>query len=164
MKKIKEIWQNNKIFILLGIILVACLVAIIVVMLTYFFGGSDSVYGDRLSGQENYEFTSKIEDNYISFFNEKENVIDVSINVNGKILYIHINYNIDTSLEDAKNIASSSLESLDEKMKEFYDVNFVLKSESSDEKEGFTILGAKNIVASYVTWNNNTPVVEDEGE
>ena len=52
--KLKEIWGKYKILIVLGLILIICLIAIIVVTVSYFFGGSESVYGDRLEGIENY--------------------------------------------------------------------------------------------------------------
>ena len=40
LKKIKNLWENNKVLIVLGLILVACLVAILIVSFSYFFGGS----------------------------------------------------------------------------------------------------------------------------
>ncbi len=162
MEKIKKLWQNNKVFIVLGIILIICFIAIISVSLTYFFGGSDSVYGDRLIGIDDYEFTSKIENSYLEYYDEIESVKDVSINQNGKILYIHINFIEGTSLDDAKNVASGSIESLDETMKEYYDLNFIIESPAGEETEGFVLLGAKNVISNVVSWNNNTAV--DEGE
>ena len=52
MKKLKKVWQENSVLFVLLFILVACLVAISVVVITYFVGDSSSKYGDRLEGIE----------------------------------------------------------------------------------------------------------------
>ncbi len=163
MKKIKELWQNNKIMIVLMVILIACFIAICVVAATYFFGGSSSPYGDRLSDIDQHVITEDMENTYKDYFKDLENVEEVAFNDQGKIIYIHITYTSGTSLQDGQNLATSSLEVLDTKLTDYYDVNFVISAPSSEGSEGFTMIGAKNVVSSVISWSNNTPVVE-EGE
>ena len=43
-----------------------------------------------------------------------------------------------------------------------YDINLTLTSKATENSEGFTIMGAKNVAGSGVVWNNNTPVESDE--
>ena len=133
MNKLKELWGKNKVLIVLGIILVICLIAIIVVAVSFFFGGSESVYGDRLEGIENYPVTEEFMDEYVASFAEDETVEDVTIHTQGRVIYVAINFAGDT-----------------------------LECAATENSEGFTIMGARNVAGSGVVWNNNTPVESEE--
>lgn len=162
MKKLKELWGNNKVLIVLGIILIICLIAIITVTFSFFLGGNKGVYGDRLNGIDKYPVTNNIKSEYKTSLESEKSVTKVSIDTKGKIIYIIINFASDTSLEDAKNLAASSIEKLNEDILSFYDIDFTLKCEKSENSEGFTILGAKNVAGSGLIWNNNTPLESEE--
>ena len=162
MKKMKELWGKNKVLIVLGIILVICLIAILVVTFSFFLGGNKGVYGDRLDGIDKHPITNTIKNEYITNLENNENVTKVKMNIKGKILYINIDFVSDTPLEEAKGLAASSLEKLSEDILSFYDISFTLKCEKSDNSEGFTILGAKNVAGSGLVWNNNTPLESEE--
>lgn len=162
MKKLKELWGNNKVLIVLGIILIICLIAIITVTFSFFLGGNKGVYGDRLNGIDKHPVTNNIKSEYKTSLESEKSVTKVSIDTKGKIIYIIINFASDTSLEDAKNLAASSLEKLNEDILSFYDIDFTLKCEKSKNSEGFTILGAKNVAGSGLIWNNNTPLESEE--
>lgn len=162
MKKLKELWGNNKVLIVLGIILIICLIAIITVTFSFFLGGNKGVYGDRLNGIDKHPVTNNIKSEYKTSLESEKSVTRVSIDTKGKIIYIIINFASDTSLEDAKNLAASSIEKLNEDILSFYDIDFTLKCEKSENSEGFTILGAKNVAGSGLIWNNNTPLESEE--
>ena len=162
MKKLKELWGNNKVLIVLGIILIICLIAIITVTFSFFLGGNKGVYGDRLNGIDKHPVTNNIKSEYKTSLESEKSVTKVSIDTKGKIIYIIINFASDTSLEDAKNLAASSIEKLNEDILSFYDIDFTLKCEKSENSEGFTILGAKNVAGSGLIWNNNTPPESEE--
>jgi hypothetical protein len=162
MKKLKELWGNNKVLIVLGIILIICLIAIITVTFSFFLGGNKGVYGDRLNGIDKHPVTNNIKSEYKTSLESEKNVTKVSIDTKGKIIYIIINFASDTSLEDAKNLAASSIEKLNEDILSFYDIDFTLKCEKSENSEGFTILGAKNVAGSGLIWNNNTPLESEK--
>ena len=162
MKKLKELWGNNKVLIVLGIILIMCLIAIIIVTFSFFLGGNKGVYGDRLNGIDKHPVTNNIKSEYKTSLESEKSVTKVSIDTKGKIIYIIINFASDTSLEDAKNLAASSIEKLNEDILSFYDIDFTLKCEKSENSEGFTILGAKNVAGSGLIWNNNTPLESEE--
>lgn len=162
MKKLKELWGNNKVLIVLGIILIICLIAIITVTFSFFLGGNKGVYGDRLNGIDKHPVTNNIKSEYKTGLESEKSVTKVSIDTKGKIIYIIINFASDTSLEDAKNLAASSIEKLNEDILSFYDIDFTLKCEKSENSEGFTILGAKNVAGSGLIWNNNTPLESEE--
>ena len=162
MKKLKESWGKNKVFVLLGAILVICLIAIIFVTFSFFLGGNKGVYGDRLDGIDKYPITDTIKSEYINALEEEKSVSKVSMNVRGKIIYIDIEFALDTSLEEAKGLAATSLKNISEDLQAFYDISFTLKCEKSENSEGFTILGAKNVAGSGLVWNNNTPLESEE--
>ena len=162
MKKLKELWGNNKVLIVLGIILIICLIAIITVTFSFFLGGNKGVYGDRLNGIDKHPVTNNIKSEYKTSLESEKSVTKVSIDTKGKIIYIIINFASDTSLEDAKNLAASSIEKLNEDILSFYDIDFTLKCEKSENSEGFTILGAKNVAGSGLIWSNNTPLESEE--
>ncbi len=162
MKKLKELWGKNKVLIVLGIILVICLVAIIIVTFSFFLGGNKGVYGDRLKDIDKHPVTETLKSEYVTALEAENSVTSVSMDIKGKIIYIIINFASDTALNDAEGLATLSLDKLGEDILSFYDINFTLKCEKSENSEGFTILGAKNVAGSGLVWNNNTPLESEE--
>ena len=162
MNKLKEIWGKNKVLIVLGIILIICFIAIIVVTVSYFFGGSESVYGDRLDGIEDHP----IEDSFVSEYTtnlESDDMIEsVEFDTKGRIIYITINFVGDTSLVEAQSKTAASLETFSDDLLSYYDINFTITSEATDNSDGFTLMGARNVAGSGIVWNNNTPVESEE--
>lgn len=160
MKKLKKLWKNNKFAIVLCTILLVCVCAIGYVAFTYFFGGSDSVYGDRLDGIEDYEITDSIEEELISSIESEEIVNTASLSVSGKIVYISINFVEDTSLTDAQKLAVTSLDLIDGDILSYYDLNYIIYYETDS-----VLMGYKNASNSIIVWNNNTAYeVEEESE
>ena len=163
MKKIKEIWMNNRILLVLAIIVLTCFIIMAVVCFNMFFGATKSVYGDRLDGMENYALKEEDKEKIINKLKENENTTDVSVHTQGKIIYIRAVFT-NTTLERAKEIASTTLEVINDEYKEKYDIHYTLVSEKSENNEGFTIMGAKNINRNLIIWNNNNPMPEPESE
>ena len=162
MNKLKEIWGKNKVLIVLGIILIICFIAILIVTFSFFFGGSESVYGDRLDGIENYSIEDSFIDEYIANLESDEMINSATFDTKGRIIYVTIDFVGDTSLVEAQSKAAASLEQFSEETLSYYDINFTLTSESTENSEGFTIMGARNVAGSGLVWNNNTPVESEE--
>lgn len=163
MKKIKKIWQENSVLIVLGIILIACLVAISVVVVTYFVGDSSSKYGDRLEEIEDYPFDSDMQDEIIAQIKENEIVEDVTMRVSGKIIYVNITFVPATTLVEGQSVALASLEFFSEDTLSFYDLEYMIEAEATDDAEGFQLIGAKNVSGTGgIVWNNNTEFEEEE--
>ena len=124
MKKLKKVWQENSVLFVLLFILIACLIAISVVVVTYFVGDSSSKYGDRLEGIEDYPF--------------------------------------DTDMQN-EIIALASLDYFSEETLSFYDLEYMIEAEATEETEGFKIIGAKNVTGTGgIVWNNNTEFEDEE--
>ncbi len=156
MKKLKEFWQKNKILVVLIAILVACFIAICVVVATYFFGGSETVYGDRLKDISKHPITEDFKNNYIASLEELEEVSEVTFNVKGRIIYIRIKFIADYSLVEAESKAAASLTNFDENILSYYDLNFTITADASENSDGFTLMGAKNTASEGIVWNNIT--------
>ncbi len=161
MNKIKKLWNENRIFFVLFIIVLVCALLILGVILKYFLGSTKSSYGDRLEGIKAVEITEDIKNNFLSSMQSDELIKDVSIKSKGKIIYISMNFNTGVSLEEAQSKALASLMIFEQKYLEFYDFNYTLKEEATENSEGFLIMGAKNVNGNGLVWNNNTEVVKN---
>lgn len=161
MKKLKKIWQENSVLFVLFSILIICLVAIFIVFVTYFVGGSKSKYGDRLDNIEKYPFNEKEIKELTTKIKENESIKDIEVRTSGKIIYLHFAFDSKVTLEEAKGIAIESLEYFDEKTLSFYDLQYYIKADSTDKTDGFLLMGARNSNGTGgISWNNNTQFEE----
>lgn len=136
-----------------------CLLAfIVIIVMTYIFfslfiGGTDK-YGDRLKGIEQHEISNSDKKEVTSFLEEKDEVTTATMRTQGKIIYIHIEFKKEVSLDRAKEIANESLNKIEEEDKKFYDINFSLTKESIEgsEENTFVVTGSKNSQLDQITW------------
>lgn len=118
-------------------------------------GGSE--YGNRLNGivKINKEDTNKL----IEELNNKEEVIDVNVRTQGKIIRVAITYNKDVSKDKAKEIANDTYSYYDEKIITYYDFEYFLTQEEILDEEGnnkaYTIAGTKHPDNDHITWTKN---------
>ncbi len=164
MKKLKKFWQENSVLLVLLLILIACLIAISVVVFTYFIGTNNSKYGDRLEGIENYPFKEEQQDELAEQIKADEAVDNVQVETSGKRIIVTIKFKGGTMLEDAKSKALSSLELIDEKLLTFYDVEYQIEAPATDNMEGFKLAGSHNVKGTGgIVWVNNQEK-QDEAE
>ena len=155
MKRIKKVWQENKVLLVLAIILIICLVIFGAVSMTYFYGTSDSVYGNRLDATKDVPIKDDLLKEIKETLKENEKVSDVTTNLKGIVLYINIKFVEKTKMDDAKNIAESSLDLFSEEELSTYDLEYTIISLSTDDVVGYTLMGAKNAGGSEsIVWNN----------
>lgn len=165
MKKLKKFWQENSVLIVLLLILIACLIAISVVVVTYFVGDSETKYGDRLNEIEEHPFEKKSQDEIISKLEEDELVESASIRTSGKTIYFTIKFVPKTTLVEAQSKSLAALEYFSEDVLSFYDIEFLIQADSTEDTDGFQIMGSHNIGGTGgIVWNNNTAVEEVEEE
>ena len=162
MNKIKKLWVENRVLFVLFVIVLICVFIMLGVMLKYFFGSSKSSYGDRLNGIKEVEVTDSMKNNFVSQMNEDELINDTTIKTRGRIIYITFTFKDGVSLVEAESKALASLEYFEEKYQDYYDFNYTLKENATEDSEGFLIMGAKNVNGSGLVWNNNTEVVKNE--
>ena len=139
---------------LLTIILIAILFVIFSRML---FSSGKSEYGDRLNGIVSVsnstleEVKNKISDN--------EEVVDVSIRIQGKIIYTVITYSDKMKKDKAKELANASVGYYDEKIINDYDFEYILTQKAvvkdGEEDTSFTIVGSKCPDNDKISWTRN---------
>ena len=155
----KKIWNLIKRHKLLTIIcsLAITLIIIMTVVFFSFFVGGNNEYGNRLKGIEKVELTKKDKTELITSIEENEVVSSASVRTQGKIIYINIKYKAGTKLDKAKEVANSSLKSIDEDQLKFYDVGYFLTSE---DEESFYVTGTKNAKLEKISWIKSQVVVK----
>lgn len=162
MKKLKKIWQENSVLLVLFIILIACLIAISVVVVKYFVGDSNSKYGERLDNIEKYPFGEKEQNELKDKIKEEKSVLDVKTRVSGKTIYVTIDFDSSITLVEAQSKALASLEYFTEDTLSFYDIQYMIKADSTDKTDGFQIMGSHNISGTGgIVWTNNTAPKEE---
>lgn len=155
MNKIKKIWRENKVLLVLAIVLIICLVVFSGVAIYYFYGSSDSVYGNRLDITKDVSLNKKTLENVFKELEKNETVKTADAKLKGKIVYINIDYLENTKMEDAKLFAESIISLFSEDELGVYDIQFIISVPKSETNDGFTLMGARNASGSgIVVWNN----------
>lgn len=148
--------KKYKYYLILGIVILIFLIVMCVFAKDMFFTSGGDVYGNRLDGISENKLTTKETNTVKEELLKNEKVKEVKIRTQGKIVYLIIDFVKDTSLDNAKEIATKSLLNFDEKIKTFYDFNFSLtQTDNTDEESVFPTMGSKNCGATSIVWVNN---------
>lgn len=139
MKKFLNFIKKNIFLIIMSLFVLTGIIIILVVMFKFFISG-DNEYGNRLNGIEKVEITKKDMSEIASSIEENELVTSADIRLQGKIVYITIKYKEGTNLDQAKQLANSTLEKFSEEELGFYDLGYFLTSEGENN---FNITGSK---------------------
>lgn len=155
----KKLWKQNRVLFMLIIVLIICFIAILCVALTFFYSKDVSNYGSRLKNIEDYPITETFQKEYKESLLENERVLKSNFLIKGRIVYITINFDDQISLDEAKSVATKTLDKFSEDLLAYYDLQFILKSDN------FNIMGAKNSIVDHISWNNNLEIKnEDQSE
>ena len=154
----KKLWKSNRVVFVLVIILIICFIAICSVALTFFYSKDTNEYGNRLNGIEKHPISSELKSNYKETLLANESVKSVEFNTKGRIIYVNIKFDENISLDNAKKLVEDNLSLFSEDILSYYDLQFVLSSDN------FTIMASKNVASEKISWNNNTPIKEEENE
>lgn len=163
MKKIKKMWQENSILFVLLTILIVCVIAILIVVVTYFVGNSKSKYGDRLDGIDKYPFVEETQNEIVSKMKEDEKILDVTFRKSGKTIYVTILFDPSVTLVQAQSKSLESLDYYSEETLGYYDIQFLVQAEATDKSDGYKIMGSHNVSGTGgIVWNNNTKFETDK--
>ncbi len=154
----KKLWKSNRVVFVLVIILIVCFIAICSVALTFFYSKDTNEYGNRLNGIEKHPISSELKSNYKETLLANESVKSVEFNTKGRIIYVNIKFDENISLDNAKKLVEDNLSLFSEDILSYYDLQFILSSDN------FTIMASKNVASEKISWNNNTPIKEEENE
>ena len=137
----------------LTLILIIIMFAIFAKMI---FSNGDSEYGERLNGLIKVDKNTTKE--IIKETKENENVEDIEIRMQGKIIYTTIEFKAGTKLETAKEIAQKTITKYDEDIINHYDFGYFLTENIADNKEtdeiekGFISAGTKHPDNDKISW------------
>ena len=163
MKNIKKFYKEHRIFMILMAIVIVCIVLIATVLIQCFYVGNGSnKYGNRLENSENYNITEERINDSESKLLTTEKVKKAEIKITGRIVYIDLLFVEGVGLVEAQSIALKTLEDFNENESKYYDFNFTLKQEATEQSDGFLISGAKNKNGNGLIWNNNREVTKED--
>ena len=152
----KKKFKQNKVLLVLTLIIIISLVLMAVGLVSYFYGNNKDKYGDRLKDKANYPISENINTEIKSIY--KNGVDEVKVDIRGKIIYIIMNVEKDTSSLDAQSYAESALEKFTEEQLNYYDVQFMITCKSEVVEEGTTAVypleGYKNSNSKIIVWTN----------
>ena len=150
MKKLKK----NKIFVVLLAIIIVGIIIIFYGLIKYFYLGSgQSNYGDRLQDIDKYELTDKQIKKVKELYKDTSSVGEITFDVHGRIIYIKMDFVENIKLDDAKSLAVKSLEALTEKIKSYYDIQYMLTAKTLEEEGSlFPTMGYKNSSSAQIDW------------
>lgn len=153
MKKIKNMFNNNKILFILTSFILVCIIIIFVGLLTTFYKStSKSKYGSRLDDLSNVKITKNFIVEYTSGLEKEELISKVNVDVKGKIIYIIVVAEKDAPIENIKSLTVKSLENFREEELKKYDINFIVNCK---EKTNFyPTMGYKDSSSDEVSWAN----------
>ncbi|MBQ1496555.1 MAG: hypothetical protein IIZ40_04345 [Bacilli bacterium] len=141
----------------LGYVLVSIVLLFVILLgIKMILPNNSSKYGDRLEGINSIPFGKTEKNKIIDKIKKDEKVESCKLNVEGKLITIIFDVKKDTSIDDAKKIASDSLEVVGKKVKDFYDIQFMISKKNEETKEDakkeFPIMGYKNKKTSGIVW------------
>lgn len=151
-KFFKWIKRNMGLFIILILTLVL-LVFIGIIFFKLLVGNSSDKYGNRLEGIEEVKISSETYDSVKNEVTKSEKVENVSIRLQGRIVYTTIVLKSDTTVKDAKKIASNTLNNYSDEELSFYDFSFFLKWENEEGDK--VITGNRHHDLDSITWVKN---------
>lgn len=146
-------FQNNLVLWVLLSILLICFVLLGVGFWKYFYSGSsNSKYGDRLEGIDKYPLSETLGDDIKSLYKDDTNIDGVNVTVEGRIIYITINFVKSIKVTTAQDTAVKSLDKIGSENLTYYDVQYILTYSGSDENSNFPIFGSKSSSSLKVVW------------
>lgn len=145
MKKIKKYYK----------IILAVLIIIIFIVLSFLVFKSlfaESNNSDRLENIEKHKLTKNEISSTKEIFDEVENIKDIDIYTNNKIINIYIIFEKEIDFKEIKKVSNKVLDTFNEKNLKYYDIQIFLNCEEEECKEQQKI-GYKHKSNSDFTWN-----------
>lgn len=161
MKKIWKFIVDNRIYFAIFVFVVFC-IFVISTMKAYLYPDDKlAVYGNRLNGIKDVLITDKRKDEVISFIKEDENILDVSIKIQGKIINISIkSSNEKNTIDVMKEKVADVISKFSKEEVNYYDFQVFIKNEDAN----YNLIGYKNKNKEEISWVNDVIVSEVEDE
>ena len=154
LKKFKELYKRNRVYSILMLISLVCIVSILVGVIVYFIGQtSKDKYGNRLDGIESVQIKKDKISEIENKITENELVSSTNIDIRGKLIYVDIVLKTGKHT-DSEAIAQASLELFTKEEKEFYDIQYIVENSDKEITENFPVMGYIKAGNSVIKWTN----------
>lgn len=150
----KKLIKKHKGLFIVGTFSLILLIVMIIACLKMFILSSSNKYGRRLDGIEDIVISNDTYKNVKETVKENTEVVDVTVRLQGKIVYTTITYNADTSVAKAKEIALASLKNYSSEELNYYDFSYILTQdfEETEKNKHFIVMGYKHPSTSEIAW------------
>lgn len=150
MEKLKKWINKNKGFAIICALAFILFIIMVVIFVRLLVGGSSNKYGNRLDEIDKVKISNEVYESVKEEVKDVEGVNDVSVRLQGKIVYTTIELSDSISADKAKEIAKNTLDNYTEDELKYYDFSFFLKwkGEESDK----VITGNKHHNLEDITW------------
>ncbi len=150
----KKFYKENRVFSVLMLISITCVLIIFTLLILYFFKGQGTnKYGNRLEGIKEVKIANKKIKEFETKLKEEKGIKETSLNIQGRIIYIIFKINKESSITEGINASLKSLELFSEEEREYYDFNFLVDKEEKEEDEKFPVSGYKNAKSANIVWS-----------
>lgn len=152
-----KVIKRHKGLAIVGGLTLILLIVLFAIFSRMIFSTGKGEYGDRLN--DIVEISDDTINDIIKEIKELDEVEDITIRIQGKIVYTIITLTGDTSKDTAKEIADKTLEHYSEEQIKCYDFEYFLTQKENLDDEGnnksYTIAGTKHPEREKISWTNN---------
>ena len=150
MEKLKKWINKNKGFAIICALAFILFIIMVVIFVRLLVGGSSNKYGNRLDGIDKVKISNEVYESVKEEVKDVEGVNDVSVRLQGKIVYTTIELSDSISADKAKEIAKNTLDNYTEDELKYYDFSFFLKWKGEECDK--VITGNKHHNLEDITW------------
>lgn len=149
----KKFYRENRVFSIMMMVAFIAIASILGFFYIYFFHGSGTdKYGTRLDDIKNVKLDKKKFTEIKEELVKEPNVLSVSIELEGKILYSTIDLNKEAAKSDGINVSLKILNFFTEAEQDLYDFSFVVNKKDKEEEETYPFYGYKNSETANIVW------------
>ena len=152
-----KLLKRHKGLAIIGGLTLILLIVIFAIFSRMLLSTGKGEYGDRLNGLT--AISKDVTDKVVSEIKELDEVEDIKVRTQGRIVYTIITLTKDTSKSTAKEIADKTLKYYDEDIMKEYDFEFLLTQEEQLDDDGvdtsYTIAGTKHPEKEKISWTRN---------
>lgn len=147
--------KEHKFMVITGSIFFLLIIASIVLAYQLFFSYDNNKYGNRLDNIKNLEISNHTITKLKSELKELEQVEDVDVHGNGKIINITFHVTNDLEKNNAKEYGEKALSYFSEEERKNYDMQVYVMTKEVDEEKGYSIIGYAKAGKEALIWSNN---------
>lgn len=147
--------KEHKFMVITGSIFLLLIIASIVLAYQLFFSYDNNKYGNRLDNIENLKISDHTITKLKSELKELEQVEDIDVHGNGKIMNITFHVTNDLEKNSAKEYGEKVLSYFSEEERKNYDIQIFVVTKEINEEKGYSIIGYAKAGRETLTWSNN---------